>query len=107
MMYNDKEGTPLIRKYGGVSMMDVRANASAVLPVLMSFQFCSYCSLAFDKGLIQARLCGFHQLSKLHDVHRNEYLLRHHRVNRFTTLLTRIFHGTRRFTLIKVITNLS
>lgn len=36
-------------------MMDVRANASAVLPVLMSFQFCSYRSLAFDKELIQAK----------------------------------------------------
>lgn len=45
-------------------MMDVRANASAVLPVLMSFQFCSYRSLAFDKELIQARLCGFYQLCR-------------------------------------------
>lgn len=45
-------------------MMDVRANASAVLPVLMSLQFCSYRSLAFDKEMIHARLCGFYQLCR-------------------------------------------
>lgn len=45
-------------------MMDVRANASTVLPVLMSFQFCSHRSLAFNKELIQARLCGFYQLCR-------------------------------------------
>lgn len=49
---------------GGVSMMDVRANASAVLPVLMSFQFCSYRSLASDKELIQARLCEFNKVCR-------------------------------------------